>query len=91
MIKIGSKAPSFNLIASDGKKYSLKDFSGKKIVLYFYPKDDTSGCTKEACDFRDNIDSFKKKIQSCLVLALMELTSIINLSKIRFKFSFTQR
>ncbi|MEK7819255.1 MAG: thioredoxin-dependent thiol peroxidase [Bacteroidota bacterium] len=61
MIKIGSKAPSFNLIASDGKKYSLKDFSGKKIVLYFYPKDDTSGCTKEACDFRDNIDSFKKE------------------------------
>ncbi|MFA6467486.1 MAG: thioredoxin-dependent thiol peroxidase [Bacteroidota bacterium] len=60
-ITVGKKAPSFTLTAGDGKKYSLKDFLGKKIVLYFYPKDDTSGCTKEACSFRDNLSTIKKK------------------------------
>jgi len=58
---VGAKAPSFTLTGGDGKKYSLKDFRGKKVVLYFYPKDDTSGCTKEACSFRDNLSSIKKK------------------------------
>ena len=61
MLKEGNKAPDFKLEADDGKTYSLKDFKGKKLVLYFYPKDNTSGCTKEACDFRDNIKVFKKK------------------------------
>jgi thioredoxin-dependent peroxiredoxin len=60
-LNVGSKAPNFSLVANDGKKYSLKDFKGKKIVLYFYPKDDTSGCTAEACSFRDNLSSIKKK------------------------------
>lgn len=57
----GAKAPDFSLTAQDGQKYSLKDFKGKKIVLYFYPKDDTSGCTAEACSFRDNLSAVKKK------------------------------
>ena len=61
MLKVGDKAPDFKLSADDGKNYSLKDFAGKKIVLYFYPKDNTSGCTAEACDFRDNIKLFNKK------------------------------
>lgn len=61
MLKIGDKAPEFKLNADDGKTYSLKDFKGKKIVLYFYPKDMTSGCTAEACDFRDNIKLFQRK------------------------------
>ncbi|MCX6137307.1 MAG: thioredoxin-dependent thiol peroxidase [Ignavibacteriales bacterium] len=60
-LKVGTKAPAFTLPAQDGKTYSLKDFKGKKIVLYFYPKDNTSGCTREACDFRDNLSAFKKK------------------------------
>lgn len=60
MIKEGNKAPSFTLPDSTGKKISLKDFLGKKVVLYFYPKDMTSGCTKEACDFRDSHPDFKK-------------------------------
>jgi thioredoxin-dependent peroxiredoxin len=60
-LKIGSIAPDFSLDGDDGKKHSLKDFRGKKIVLYFYPKDDTSGCTKESCSFRDNLSSIKKK------------------------------
>lgn len=61
MIEINKKAPDFTLTADDGKKYSLKDFRGKKVILYFYPKDNTSGCTKEACSFRDNIKLFQKK------------------------------
>lgn len=56
---LGKSAPAFTLPASNGKKVSLKDFKGKKVVLYFYPKDDTSGCTKQACQFRDNNASFE--------------------------------
>src|SRR3989338_5819160 len=59
-LKIGDKAPNFNLKDGDGKTAKLSDFKGKKVVLYFYPKDDTSGCTKEACNFRDNLVSLKK-------------------------------
>lgn len=60
MLEEGKKAPAFSLFNQDGNKISLKDISGKKIVLYFYPKDDTSGCTKEACSFRDVFPKFKK-------------------------------
>jgi len=61
MLKIGHKAPDFTLVSSSGKTLSLKDFAGKKIVLYFYPKDNTSGCTKEACSFENNLKAIKKK------------------------------
>ncbi len=61
MLKEGQKAPSFKSQANNGKEISLKDYAGKsRIVLYFYPKDDTPGCTVEACAFRDNV----KKIES---------------------------
>ena len=53
-LKIGDRAPEFSLKAQDGKEYSLKDFRGKQVVLYFYPQDDTETCTKQACTFRDN-------------------------------------
>lgn len=59
-LKIGDKAPDFELVNEGGKKIRLSDFKGKKVVLYFYPKDDTPGCTKEACSFRDNIINLKK-------------------------------
>jgi peroxiredoxin Q/BCP len=49
----GKPAPSFTLAGADGEPVSLKDFAGKNVILYFYPKDDTPGCTKEACGFRD--------------------------------------
>ena len=49
----GKPAPDFNLPGSDGKTHSLKDYRGKKLILYFYPRDNTPGCTKEACGFRD--------------------------------------
>ena len=57
----GKKAPDFNLPGKDGKNHSLKDYKGKTVVLYFYPKDDTPGCTKEACGFRDSFASVSKK------------------------------
>jgi peroxiredoxin Q/BCP len=60
-LKIGDKAPQFSLPTGDGKTISLKDLKGKKVVLYFYPKDNTSGCTKEACSFQENLSAVKKK------------------------------
>lgn len=60
MLKEGKKAPVFTLPNEKEEKVSLKDFLGKKVVLYFYPKDMTSGCTQEACDFRDSHPNFKK-------------------------------
>ena len=56
----GKKAPAFSLEGSDGKQHSLEDYKGKTVVLYFYPKDDTPGCTKEACGFRDLGASLKR-------------------------------
>ncbi|MCI6114580.1 MAG: thioredoxin-dependent thiol peroxidase [Spirochaetales bacterium] len=53
MLEVGNKAPSFTLVGDDGKEYSLEDYKGKKVLLYFYPKDNTPGCTKEACSLRD--------------------------------------
>lgn len=61
MLKEGSKAPDFSLENEKGGKVSLKDFKGKKVVLYFYPKDMTPGCAQEACDFRDNWERAGKK------------------------------
>jgi peroxiredoxin Q/BCP len=57
--KVGDAAPTFTLSSTEGKPLSLKDFKGKNIVLYFYPKDDTPGCTKEACSFRDTNSELK--------------------------------
>ena len=59
-IEIGDKAPDFTLPADGGGQVSLKAFKGKKVILYFYPKDDTPGCTKEACGFRDALPDFSK-------------------------------
>lgn len=58
--ELGQKAPAFTLPNQDGKKVSLSDFKGKHVVLYFYPKDMTPGCTTEACDFRDAQESFSE-------------------------------
>jgi len=61
MLKVGNKVPDFTLKDQDGTTHRLSDYKGKPVVLYFYPKDDTPGCTKEACSFRDNFDTFKRK------------------------------
>jgi thioredoxin-dependent peroxiredoxin len=60
-LNIGDRAPDFTGVDQDGKKVSLGDFKGHKLILYFYPKDDTPGCTAEACNLRDNDDLLLKK------------------------------
>jgi len=60
MLKEGSTAPAFKTTDGEGRSVSLKDFRGQKVVLYFYPKDDTPGCTREACSFRDAFRDFEK-------------------------------
>ena len=61
MLKEGSAAPVFSAVNTDGETVKLKDLRGRKVVLYSYPKDDTPGCTKEACSFRDSFSEFKKR------------------------------
>jgi len=60
-LKAGDVAPDFSVASNGGGKVSLADFKGKPVILYFYPKDDTPGCTKEACAFRDGFAEFKKR------------------------------
>ena len=60
MLKEGDKAPSFNMPTNKGENVSLSKLKGQKIVLYFYPRDDTPGCTKEACGFRDDLSKYKR-------------------------------
>ncbi len=61
ILKIGDEAPAFTAIDQDGNPISLNEFRGKKLILYFYPKDDTPGCTAEACNLRDNYNLLLKK------------------------------
>ncbi len=61
MLKEGDKAPEFTAKNQNGEEVKLSDFAGKRVVLYFYPKDDTPGCTKEACSLRDSYDVFEEK------------------------------
>ncbi|MGY0373902.1 thioredoxin-dependent thiol peroxidase [Clostridium sp. JNZ J1-5] len=74
-IKEGTIAPDFSLIGSDDKQHKLSDYKGKKVILYFYPKDNTPGCTREAESFRDNIDSFNALNTIVLGVSRDSLTS----------------
>ncbi len=61
MVAEGDRAPDFDLEGSDGKRHSLEEFKGRYLVLYFYPRDDTPGCTAEACGFRDSVSEIRKR------------------------------
>lgn len=61
MLQAGTKAPDFTLLDKDGQTVRLSDFAGKKVVLYFYPRDNTPGCTRQACAFARNYEGFKRK------------------------------
>ncbi len=61
MLEVGTKAPSFELPDQDGKMHKLEDYRGQKVILYFYPKDNTSGCTKQACGFSERYPQFREK------------------------------
>jgi len=86
MVKEGDPAPDFRLPADDGRTYSLKDLRGQKVVLYFYPKDDTPGCTKEACSFRDNLARVTSKGAIVLGVSKDDLDSH---AKFRKKYGLT--
>jgi thioredoxin-dependent peroxiredoxin len=83
MLKEGDKAPAFSLESTDGEKVSLSDFAGKNVVLYFYPRDNTPGCTREAEAFRDAQAALKKK--NAVVLGVSK-DSIASHCKFRDKF-----
>lgn len=80
MITLNSKAPDFKLPDQDGKIHTLKDYKGKYVLLYFYPKDNTSGCTTEACKIRDSFDDFKKYNAVVLGVSVDSIKSHANFS-----------
>lgn len=84
MLKVGDKAPLFSLPDQNGTVHSLSEYKGKKVLLYLYPKDDTPGCTTEACEFRDGYDAFKKL---GLVILGMNKDSVKSHKKFGDKFS----
>ena len=88
MLKEGSAAPAFKTTDADGNTVELADFRGQKVVLYFYPKDDTPGCTKEACSFRDAFADFKKRGIKVLGVSLDNETSHQKFAK-KYKLPFT--
>lgn len=61
MLEVGTKAPDFTLLDKDGKTVSLADFAGRRVVLYFYPRDNTPGCTRQACAFAQNFEDFRRQ------------------------------
>lgn len=61
MLEVGTKAPDFTLLDKDGQTVSLADFAGKRVVLYFYPRDNTPGCTRQACAFAQNFEDFRRQ------------------------------
>jgi peroxiredoxin Q/BCP len=75
MIEPGKKAPAFSLPDQEGTKHSLADYAGRPVVIYFYPKDDTPGCTKESCAFQDNLPKFKKSQAAVLGVSVLNSAS----------------
>lgn len=71
LIDPGKKAPAFTLADQDGKEHSLNDYTGQPVVLFFYPKDATSGCTVESCDFRDRLPKFKRSKAQVLGVSIL--------------------
>ena len=75
LIDPGKKAPSFSLPDQQGKTHSLTDYAGQPVVVYFYPKDDTPGCTKESCAFQDNLPKFKNSKAAVLGISVLDTKS----------------
>jgi len=75
LVDPGKKAPAFSLKDQEGKTRRLADYAGRPVVLYFYPKDDTPGCTKEACAFRDNLPRFKPSKGAVLGVSILDEAS----------------
>jgi thioredoxin-dependent peroxiredoxin len=81
LIDAGQKAPAFSLPDQSGKTHRLEDYAGRPVVLYFYPKDDTPGCTTEACSFRDALPDFSKVKATILGVSVLDSTSKAKFAK----------
>ncbi len=88
LLEVGDKAPAFQTVDQNGNPVSLSDFQGWKAVVYFYPKDDTPGCTKEACSFRDAWAKFRRKKIAVLGVSVDEAKSHKKFAK-KFSLPFT--
>ncbi|MFI5178108.1 MAG: thioredoxin-dependent thiol peroxidase [Vicinamibacterales bacterium] len=86
LIEPGKKAPAFSLKDQDGRAHALADYAGKPVVLYFYPKDDTPGCTKESCAFQDNLPKFRAGRAAVLGVSILDEASKAKFAK---KYSLT--
>jgi thioredoxin-dependent peroxiredoxin len=75
LIEPGRKAPAFTLKDQKGETHRLSEYAGQPVVLFFYPKDDTSGCTKEACGFRDNLPQFRKSKAAVFGISILDEAS----------------
>lgn len=84
MVSVGTKAPDFTLQIDDGSNFKLSDYRGQKVVVYFYPKDNTPGCTTEACDFRESIQQFNQL--HCKVIGISR-DSVATHAKFKEKYS----
>jgi len=87
IVDAGDKAPDFSLMDQAGTAVRLKDFKGQPVVLYFYPKDDTPGCTKEACAFQDNLPRFKTNKAAVLGVSILDEASKARFAE-KYKLSF---
>ena len=81
LIDPGQKAPAFALKDQRGETHRLSDYAGQPVILYFYPKDDTSGCTKEACAFQENLPAFKKSKAAVLGVSILDEASKAKFAK----------
>jgi len=84
MLKINQKAPDFALLGTDGKLHKLSALKGKLVVINFYPKDNTPGCTQEACDFRDNLERLTE--ENCVIFGISK-DSLISHEKFKEKYA----
>jgi peroxiredoxin Q/BCP len=87
LVEPGRKAPAFSLPDQEGRPHRLKDYAGRPLIVYFYPKDDTPGCTKEACAFRDALPDFKKGKAAVLGVSVLDAASKAKFAR-KYKLTF---
>ena len=87
MLETGTKAPDFELPDQNGNMHKLSDYAGKKVILYFYPKDNTAGCTKPACGFSDRYPQFTEK--GAVILVLVRFSSSHKRFEEKYGLAFT--
>ena len=81
VVEVGAKAPAFTLKDQTGRPHRLRDYAGRPLVLYFYPKDDTPGCTREACDFRDRLPALGRGKAAVLGVSVLDVSSKAKFAK----------